>query len=179
MKKLILVPILVVFSYTMISSVATAQSNRLSMPIFPSLSGENLNGKKFNLPQDFPADKTLLLIAFEREQQVVLDSWSQGLDLPNSQIPWAELPVIPTPYLLGSFIIDSGMRRGIPNPNIRDRVITLYTDREAFAKSMGFEFDPQGAYVAVVDRSGKNLGIVKGAFSEEKAQIVLNLLGLK
>jgi hypothetical protein len=74
MKKLILVPILAVIFNTMISSIATAQSNQLLMPIFPSLSGENLNGKKFNLPQDFPADKTLLLIAFEREQQVVLDS---------------------------------------------------------------------------------------------------------
>ena len=179
MKKRILVPILAVFFYTMISSIATAQSNQLLMPIFPSLSGENLNGKKFNLPQDFPADKTLLLIAFEREQQVVLDSWSQGLDLPNSQIPWVELPIIPTPYVLGSFIIDSGMRRGIPNLKIRDKVITLYTDREAFAKSMGFDFDPQGAYVAVVDRSGKSLGMVKGAFSEEKSKVVLSLLGVK
>jgi hypothetical protein len=179
MKNLLLALILAIFSYTMISSIATAQSSRLLMPTFPALSGENLNGKKFNLPQDFPADKTLLLIAFEREQQVVLDSWSQGLDLPNSQIPWVELPVIPTPYILGSFIIDSGMRRGIPNPKIRDKVITLYTDREAFAKSMGFDFDPQGAYVAVVDRSGKNLGIIKGAFSEEKAKTVLSLLGVK
>jgi hypothetical protein len=179
MKKLILVPIIAVFFYTMISSIATAQSNQLLTPIFPLISGENLNGKKFNLPQDLTADKTLLLIAFEREQQVVLDSWSRGLDLPNSQIPWVELPVIPTPYILGSFIIDSGMRRGIPNPKIRDKVITLYTDREAFAKSMGLDFDPQGAYVAVIDRSGKILGIFKGAFNEEKANTVLSLLGVK
>lgn len=148
-------------------------------PKFPNLSGKNLNGKKFNLPQDLPAERALVLIAFEEQQQTILDTWSQGLDLINSQIPWIEVPVISTPYILGSFIIDSGMRRGIPNPKVRDRVITLYTDRQAFAKSMGFQYDKQGAYVAVIERSGKILGVAKGAYDEVKAKELLGLLGRK
>ena len=170
---------LIILAFLMIFSVTNAQTKDTSSPTFPVLSGDNLNGMRFNLPQDFPADRTLVLIAFEREQQVILDSWSQGLDLINSQIPWIEVPVISTPYILGSFIIDSGMRRGIPNPKVRDRVITLYTDREAFSKSMGFEYDKQGAYIAVVDRSGKNLGMIKGPYDGIKAKTILGLLGVK
>jgi hypothetical protein len=150
-----------------------------SSGIFPSLTGENLNEKKFILPQDLPAEITLVLIAFEREQAEVLESWSKGLDLPNSQIPWIETPVISTPYVLGGFFIDRGMRIGIPDPKIRERVITLYTDRAAFAKSMGFEYDKHSAYVAVVDRSGKNLGMVKGPYDDVKARALLKLLEAK
>ncbi len=170
---------LVILTLSAMSLGLSAQTKNHVKPMFPTLSGENLSGKRFNLPKDFPAERTLVLIAFEREQQATLDSWAQGLDLLNSQIPWVEVPVISTPYILGSFIIDYGMRKGIPNPKVRDRVITLYTDREAFAKSMGFEYDKLGAYVAVVDRSGNNLGIVKGAYDEVKAKELLGLLGMK
>lgn len=179
MKRLYITRCLIVTLFLTISFWTNAQQKEVSTSFFPTLSGENLNGKTFNLPQDLPADKTLVLIAFEREQQVVLDSWSQGLDLLNSQIPWIEVPVISTPYILGSFFINSGMRRGIPNPKVRERVITLYTDREAFAKSMGIEYNQQEAFVAVVDRSGKNLGIVKGYFDENKAKEILGLFGVK
>jgi hypothetical protein len=179
MKHLHFTRCFIILFILFVSSITNAQNIGFSSSQFPPLSGDNLNGKRFHLPQDLPADKTLVLIAFEREQQVTLDSWSQGLDLLNSQIPWIEVPVISTAYILGSFIIDSGMRKGIPNPKVRDRVITLYTDREDFATSMGFEYDKHDAYVAVVDRSGKNLGIVKGAYSEEKAVKILRLLELQ
>ena len=179
MKTLYITRCLMVTLFLTISFLTNAQQKEVSTTFFPILSGENLNGKTFNLPQDLPADKTLVLIAFEREQQVVLDSWSQGLDLLNSQIPWIEVPVISTPYVLGSFFINSGMRRGILNPKVRERVITLYTDREAFAKSMGIEYNQQEAFVAVVDRSGKNLGIVKGYYDENKAKEILGLLEMK
>jgi len=148
----------------------------LTLGTFPHLSGESLSKKKYTFPNDLSAERTLFLIAFESNQQETLDTWSRGLDLLNSPIEWFETPVIRTSLSIGSFIIDGGMRIGIPNPKIRDRVITLYTDREAFAKSMGFEFDPLGAYVAVVDRSGKNLGTMKGEFDETKAESILSLL---
>ena len=76
-------------------------------------------------------------------------------------------------------MIESGMRKGITDPKVRERVITLYTDTEDFSESMGFEFDEHGAYVAVVDRTGQNLGMVKGPYDESKAKILLRLLGLK
>ena len=146
---------------------------------FPPLAGDNLNEKQVVLPNDLSAQRTLVLIAFERAQASVLDSWSKGLDLPNSQIPWIETPIISSPFKLGSMFIASGMRRGIPNPAVRERVITLYTDRAAFAKAMGFEYDKNEAYVAIIDHSGKNLGMVKGAYDEAKAKAVLALLGEK
>jgi len=179
MKNIYLIKYSAVFLLVFFFSVAIADYKNMKEPIFPNLSGKNLNGKQYNLPKDLPSEKTLVLIAFEREQQAILDSWYQGLDLINSSIPWIEVPVISKPYKLGSFIIDSGMRRGIPNPRVRDKVITLYTNREAFAHSMGFEYDNQAAYVAVIDRSGKNLGIVKGSYDQDKAKKILKLLDMK
>jgi hypothetical protein len=179
MNKRQIVNHLMVFIFSMMASISNADSNDSSHAQLPVLSGDNLNGKTFHLPQDLPAERTLVLIAFEREQQATLDTWSKGLDLINTEIPWIELPVISTPYVLGSFFIGQGMRRGIPNPKVRDRVITVYTDREAFATSMGFDYDKEGAYVAVIERSGKNLGVVKGPYDENKAKVILDLMSMK
>jgi len=187
MKKLPFVLSSIALAFLLTTAVADAQTKelntglvRLSSPsVFPTLTGENLNDKEFTLPQDLPAERTLVMFAFEHAQQPTLNSWSKGLDLANSHIPWVEVPVISTPYVIGSFMIESGMRKGITDPKVRERVITLYTDTEDFSESMGFEFDEHGAYVAVVDRTGQNLGTVKGPYDQSKAKILLRLLGLR
>lgn len=147
--------------------------------VFPSASGVSLSGKKYSIPADLPSDRTLVLISFEPEHADVLQTWSTGLDLPNSQIPWIVTPVLPSPLVLGRFFIDRKMRSDIPDPKLQERVITLYIDRESFAKSMGFEFNKSDPYIAVIDRNGKKLGMVKGYYDEAKAKEILGLLGMK
>ena len=44
---------------------------------------------------------------------------------------------------------------------------------------MGIEDQTLGAYVAVVDRKGNNLGFVQGDFSKGKAAKIINLLRSK
>ena len=147
--------------------------------IFPSVSGENLNGKTFSFPQDFTAPRTLILFAYQREQADALGSWVEGLKLTERSIPWFEMPIISSPYKLGSFIIDRGMRSGIPDTKIRDHVVTIYTDQEAFSNALGIEFEKTAAYALVVDAQGKNLGFVKGAYDRKKASTILRLLKTK
>jgi hypothetical protein len=122
---------------------------------FPQVSGENLNGKAFSFPQDFTAQRTLVLFAYQREQADDLGSWVEGLELTKKSIPWFEMPIISTPYKIGSFIIDRGMRSGIPDEKIRDRVVTIYTDQEAFSEALGIQFEKTAAYALVVDGHGK------------------------
>ena len=149
------------------------------MGTFPAIQAENLNEKQFNLPADFPSDRTLLLLGFKREQADTLETWIEGLHLKERKIAWFEMPVIPSLYSIGGFFIDGAMRRGTPDLKMRERIITLYTDQQAFASSMGINDQPLGAYVAVVDRKGNNLGFVEGEFSKVKAVKITSLLGLK
>jgi hypothetical protein len=62
---------------------------------------------------------------------------------------------------------------------MRERIITLYTDQKAFASTMGITDQTLGAYVAVVDREGNNLGFVQGEFSKVKALKIMGLLRSK
>ena len=150
-----------------------------SVGAFPAIKAENLNEKTFDLPADFPSDRTLLLLGFKREEADTLETWIEGLNLKEKQISWFEMPVIPSLYSIGGFFIDGAMRRGTPDLKMRERIITLYTDQKAFASSMGIDDQTLGAYVAVVDRKGNNLGFVQGEFSKMKAAKITSLLRSK
>lgn len=159
--------------------ITTQKTSAAAAHIFPSVSGENLNGKAFSFPQDFTAQRTLILFAYQREQADALGSWVEGLALTHESIHWFEMPIISTPYRIGSFFIDRGMRSGIPDEKIRDRVVTIYTDQEAFSNALGIHFEKTTAYALVVDGDGKILGFEKGAYNRRKAYMILRLLKMK
>ena len=167
--------------FTSITDLTFAAEKKVIQPVgaFPAIKAENLNERVFNLPTDFPSDRTLLLLGFKREEADTLETWIEGLNLKEKEIAWFEMPVISSAYSIGSFFIDSAMRRGTPDIKVRERIITLYTDQRAFASSMGIEDQTLGAYVAVVDRKGNNLGFVQGEFSKGKAAKINGLLRSK
>ena len=156
--------------------ITTQKTSAAAAHFFPSVSGKNLNGKSFSFPQNFTAQRTLILFAYQREQADDLASWVEGLALTQKSIPWFEMPIISTPYKIGSFFIDRGMRSGIPDEKIRDRVVTIYTDQEAFSKALGIQFEKTAAYALVVDGHGKIVGFEKGAYNLRKASIILRHL---
>ncbi|MFW9924894.1 MAG: hypothetical protein ACFFDW_16570, partial [Candidatus Thorarchaeota archaeon] len=49
------------------------------MKIFPNVSGMNLEGKKFSLPQELEGEINLLIIPFQRYYQLLVDAWSKYL----------------------------------------------------------------------------------------------------
>jgi hypothetical protein len=53
-----------------------------SLGLFPGGSGDNLNGKHFDLPGAFEGALNLVVVAFQREQQHDVDGWtSRGSDI--------------------------------------------------------------------------------------------------
>ena len=167
--------------FTLMTDLSLALEKKVihSIGTFPTIKAENLNEKTFNLPADFPSDRTLLLLGFKREEADTLETWIEGLNLKEEEIAWFEMPVIPSLYSIGGFFINGAMRRGTPDLKMRERVVTLYTDQRAFALSMGIDDQTLGAYVAVVDRKGNNLGFIQGAFSKVKAAKITRLLRTK
>ncbi|MCX8496592.1 MAG: hypothetical protein ORN51_10460 [Akkermansiaceae bacterium] len=129
---------------------------------------KNLMDETKEFPREFPSDRTLLLIAFQREQQETLDDWSKRLKLDHlGSAEWLELPVIDDPGAFLRWFVDTGMRSGIPNPKIRARVFTIYAPRERFVGTLGLS-DTTQVHIAVADRDGRIISHVSGIWSARK-----------
>jgi hypothetical protein len=141
-----------------------------SMGRFPKLQASNLEKRLLNLPGDFDGSRNLLLVAFQREQQEQVDTWLREMKRFEEVDPgfrYYELPTIQSPNRLLRWIIDTGMRRGIPDPKARARTITLYIDKVPFLKALGIT-DERRIHCFLVDRTGRVLWRTEGMFEESK-----------
>lgn len=143
---------------------------------FPAMLVKNLADETKAFPKQFPGEKTLLLIAFEREQQDQLDDWSARLSLRAPGAPeWLELPVIDDPGAFMRWFVDVGMKGGIEDPLVRRRVFTIYAPRQDFIRILGLPNTTQ-VHLAVADRSGRILCKISGDWSEEKEKSLKSAL---
>ena len=143
--------------------------------VLPTIKSADLNGKPFALPDDLTAPRTLLLVAFEREHQALVDSWATALKLSPDDKDWFELPVVGAMSEQRQNALDNSMRGGIRGENKRSRVITLYTDRLQFLQSLGLGESNTGTIlVLVVSPQGEILEWESGGFDRENAQKIID-----
>lgn len=155
----------------------TARSEAPSTPgQLPPLTGKTLNSRSMTLPQDLPADPSLVFIAFDQDQQGQIDSWTHGLK-ESPTVPWLELPIIEQSNAFVRTMIADGMRRDIKASAIRERVLTVYTDPEAVAHAVGCTDYRKRLCVAVVERSGRIRLVLTGAYSAEAGARALENMG--
>jgi hypothetical protein len=124
--------------------------------LFPTVKGENLSGRHMVLPRDFEGNLNIVVVAFYREQQLLVNSWLptvQELQRRYPEIHMYELPTISTGYKLMKWIIDNGMRSGIKDIKTRDHTITLFIDTKKFRQDLDLATD-ETIYVMLVDSSG-------------------------
>ncbi len=159
----------------MFALLAPTESNVMGR--VPTLSVERLDQQRIVMPHDFPADRTLALVAFRRDHHDELDSWIKGLRLDqDSTISWFKMPVMNDPG-------DDGARRAIENQLLarhtteqgRSRLVPVFTNREAFTRAAGLS-GFEHASVLVLDRQGNVLARVEGKFDENKAQALRETL---
>ena len=149
-------------------TVVIPTTTKKSPQTFPEMQVKNLMDETKNFPREFPADRTLLLIAFQPEQQEILDDWSRRLKLDQpGAAEWLELPIIDDPGAFLRWFVDTGMRNGIPNPETRARVFTIYAPRVEFVRSLGLP-DSTQVHIAVADRDGRIITHVSGVWTTEK-----------
>jgi len=144
----------------------------------PIVTGKDLNHKPWTAPNDFPGTRTLVLLAFVREQQADVDTWTAGLglDKPNNTIPWIEMPLINNPGMFMRWFINTGMRGGIPSEQARAHVWTVYTDKKAFMEASRLPSEKE-IYALVVDRAGAIIAVEAGGYSKPAADRLLGVLG--
>jgi len=145
---------------------------------FPVVTSANLSRRGFTLPADFEGDVNVLLIAFQRWHQRVVDTWIpfvRHLEQAHDDVRYYELPVIQRMNVLGRTFINEGMRAGIPDRVARARTITLYVDKAAFRQALGLPHE-EDIYVLLVDREGNVLWRAEGAFTPEKGESLAAVL---
>jgi hypothetical protein len=142
---------------------------------FPTVKGSNLAGREYVLPDDFEGEWNVVALAFQMWHQNEVDTWMPLLEQVERRSPglWAyELPVLRSMNRLSQWMIDSGMRGGIPDPATRARTITLYLDKGRFRQAMGLP-DEAHIYLLLVDRDGRVHWQTRGPYSPEKASSLL------
>jgi hypothetical protein len=165
--------LILVLTLTVASHVVSPQPEAAEVtPVFrmPETTGKDLNGKAWKAPGELPADRTLVILGYEQEQQVAIDTWTDGMGLaqPGNTVPWIEMPVIDEPGMVMRWIIDTGMQRGIPDKEVRSHVWTVYTDRKAFLTACGID-SVDVIHVLVVARDGTILARESGRHTDEAA----------
>jgi hypothetical protein len=126
-------------------------------PHFPAVQGKNLNGRSFSLPADFGGELNVVLIAFKREQQADVDTWTpmlRRLADTHQRVRVYELPTLPRTLKLIRGFIDGGMRGGIPDTAVRAATITLYIDKTPFKQAINI-FTEDQIQVVLADRTGR------------------------
>lgn len=139
---------------------------------FPTVKGSNLSGRDYILPAGFEGDLNLVALAFQMWHQNEVDTWMPLLKHLEQEVPGLrayELPVIRSMNRLNQWMIDQGMRGGIPDLATRGRTITLYIDKEGFRKELELP-NENHIYVLLVDRSGQVLWRTQGAYRPDTAR---------
>ncbi len=98
---------------------------------FPTMSGDDLLRRRVTIPAGLEGRLNLVLIAFQRWHQDLIDGWLPAvaqLEARHPELRHYELPVLPTMGWLSRTFINEGMRAGIPDQHTRAATITLYTE---------------------------------------------------
>jgi len=124
---------------------------------FPKVKGKSLSGEEVTLPNDVKGEAILIGVAFKRDAQEMLDSWTNYFDiLCEGKKDVYELPVIEgSLWKIFSGFIDRGMKSGIPEEK-HDKVVTHYGDASEVKKKLEIEDENLG-YVFLLDKYGRIL----------------------
>ena len=146
--------------------------------IFPSVQGDTVSGKAFRVPDDFRGRYNVVLLAFTQEHQLLVNTWMpflRHLKQGCAHIGVYEVPVLKEFSLPERWLIDYWMRTGIPDQEVRDTTITLYTDVDAFLTALDLS-DRSTIHVLLVDPQGKVYWQTTGAYAPDKLAELTSVL---
>lgn len=106
---------------------------------FPAIEARNLVGRRFNLPADFEGGRNLVLMAFRREHQALVDSWLPALRelaAGHPDLKIYEVPMLAWYYFWMRPMIDGGMAMAIPERQVRETTLTVYTDLSQVTRAL-------------------------------------------
>ena len=143
---------------------------------FPTMNAHSLAGTKVTLPDAAKGKVVLIVLAFKQESQNQLDSWLELFVADFGEKPgftYYEVPMIPLRYKLMSFVIDGGMRAGIPREKHKN-VITYYGNVDRYRELLMMN-DMYLGYAFLLDRQGIIRWQGRGFASQETLRELFDL----
>ena len=142
--------------------MSTPETRVGPIPRLPQLATRDLNGVRRTLPD---GRLNVLLIAYQRWQQLEADTWIPALDdleRRHRGVSYFELPVAGRLNALRQRSLDHFMRRGIRRHEMRARTLTFYVDTADFREPLGIP-DEEHIAIVLVDVDGLVLWRGSGA----------------
>ena len=121
---------------------------------FPEVTADSLAKTPVSIPGAAQGKVALIAVAFLQQSQPQLDSWLGPFTerfASKEGFTFYEVPMISSGYKFMSFIINSGMRGGIPKEKHKN-VVTMYGDVEKYMKEL--DLDARFGYAFLLDREG-------------------------
>ena len=137
---------------------------------FPEVEATSLAHKKFHLPADLECEFNLVVVAFKQWHQNLVDTWIpslQTLAYQHPQLRVYELPTMPRFNPFVRYMIDSGMRGGIPDRSVRASTLCIYTNLDRFISAIEIP-DLETIRLLLIDRSGEVLRRGQGGFDPDR-----------
>jgi hypothetical protein len=138
---------------------------------FPDVGARDLEGLDVRLPEAFVGDRNVVIVAFQRQHQSLVDSWVPWLEERAADDPglrFYELPTIGRMWAPMRRFIDGGMAAAIRVPEILQRTLTVYGDVSRLTRPLGIE-DRSTIAIVLTDRSGRVRWTGSGGFDESVA----------
>lgn len=132
----------------------TDQANPNIGKRFPDVTAESLAKTRESIPESANGKVVLIAVAFLQQSQPQLDSWLKPFIEKYGSIEgytFYEVPMISSGYRFMRFVIDSGMRGGIPQ-NQHKHVVTMYGDVEKYMDEL--KLDARYGYAFLLDKAG-------------------------
>ena len=124
---------------------------------FPHMAARDLEGRSLELPDAFSGASNLVVVAFRREQQAMVDSWVAWWETIAAEHPSLrcfEIPVIATRWSPARAAIDGGMAQAVRAQEARRRTLTVYTDVRRVTDALAID-TTDTVTVLLVDADGR------------------------
>jgi hypothetical protein len=140
--------------------------------LFPSIAARDLQGLDVTLPDAFTGECNVVIVAFQRHHQDLVDSWVPWLEehaAADAGMRFYQLPTIGRVWAPMRLFIDRGMAAAIREPVVLRRTLTYYGDVNKVARPVGID-DRSTITVLLVDGAGAVRWSGTGGFDPEVAQ---------
>lgn len=152
------------------STVETTDSTCADCLSFPTISGENLQGKLFTLPADFSGDPVLVIVPFDETQQRQASSWlplAQELAAAHEGFAYYDVPVFPDTAAPFKVVIRAGLNVVISDPALQAITITVFLeDRDQFLVAL--DIADASTLQALLLRDNQVIWRGSGVFTDEQ-----------